>query len=187
MEIIGDDKRLRALYSEAQLVDEQVAPSFSATWQRAQSRVQQPRRAFNVAFASALALVIFAVAAFAIWSRYSQPRQSYSAYAAPAAATIATPVENRNSESSSTAINVSYRSVSRTPRVNRHSTQHQQLMIAENRRAEQAAKQIASWQSPTSSLLNSSSDDLFKSLPQLNENATELKSFLPNRNNDKDN
>ena len=32
----------------------------------------------------------------------------------------------------------------------------------------------------------SSSDDLFKSLPQLNENATELKSFLPNRENDKE-
>jgi len=64
------------------------------------------------------------------------------------------------------------------------------LMLAGNRkaeqRAEQEAKQLASWQSPTASLLSSSSDSLFKSLPQLNENSTQLKSFLPNRENEKE-
>jgi hypothetical protein len=58
--------------------------------------------------------------------------------------------------------------------------------IAANQQLTKEAKAIASWQSPTSDLLSSPSDGLFKSLPQLNENANELKSFLPNRENDKE-
>src|SRR5205823_4159886 len=100
MEIIGDDKRLRALYSETRFVDEQVVPSFSATWHRAQSRAKQPRRTFTFtfAFASALALVIFAVATFAIWLKYSQQPQTYSAFATVAAANLASPTYRDKSE-----------------------------------------------------------------------------------------
>jgi hypothetical protein len=45
---------------------------------------------------------------------------------------------------------------------------------------------IDSWESPTSGLLSSPTDGLFKSVPQLNENANEMKSFLPGRANDKE-
>ena len=53
--------------------------------------------------------------------------------------------------------------------------------IAASQQLTKEAKAIASWQSPTSDLMSGPSDGLFKSLPQLNENANELKSFLPNR------
>ena len=185
MEIIGDDKKLRALYSETRLVDEQVAPSFSAAWHRAQSRAKQPRRVLNLAFASVLALVIVAVATFAIWSKYSPRAETYSAFAIPTAANIVI-ASKSNPEAASPAIDVKYPSLSRKSRANKLAAQRQQLMVAENRKAEKAAKEIASWQSPTGSLLSSSSDSLFKSLPQLNENANEMKSFLPNRSNDKE-
>src|ERR1041385_219770 len=95
MEIIGDDKKLRALYSETRFVDEQVVPSFSATWHRAQSRAKQPRRPLAFAFASALALVIFAVATFAIWSKYAGQPQTYAAFATTAAANV-TVLPSRN-------------------------------------------------------------------------------------------
>jgi hypothetical protein len=183
MEIIGDYKKLRALYSETRFVDEQVAPSFSAAWHRAQSRAKQPRRVLNLAFASALALVIFAVATLAIWSKYSQRPQTYSAFATAAAANLA-PLPNKGSSAATllaVAVNHPVRS-----RANRLAAQRQQLLVAETRKAEKEAKEIASWQSPTGSLLSSSSDSLFKSLPQLNENANEMKSFLPNRSNDKE-
>ena len=183
MEIIGDDKKLRALYSETRLVDEQVTPSFSATWHSAESRAKQPRRTFTFAFASALALVIFAVATFVIWSKYSPPPQTYSAFATVAAANLALP-NNRSKETTQAALPVN-RLV--RLRANKLAAQRQQLLAAETRKAEKEAKEIASWQSPTASLLSSSSDDLFKSLPQLNQNANELKSFLPNRSNDKEN
>ena len=184
MEIIGDDKRLRALYSETRLVDEQVSPSFSATWHRAQSRAKQPRRTFTFAFASALALVIFAAATFAIWSKYSPRPQPYSAFATVAAANLQ-PLPNKSgTEATLPALLVNHPVRSRA---NKLAAQRQQLLAAETRKAEKEAKEIASWQSPTASLLSSSSDDLFKSLPQLNENANGMKSFLPNRSNDKEN
>ena len=184
MEIIGDDKKLRALYSETRLIDEQVSPSFSATWHRAQSRAKQPRRILTFAFASALALVIFAVATFAIWSKYSPQPQTYSAFATVAAANLA-PLPNKGSTEATLPtlpVNHPVRS-----RANKLAAQRQQLLVAETRKAEKEAKEIASWESPTASLLSSSSDNLFRSLPQLNQNANELKSFLPGRSNDKEN
>jgi hypothetical protein len=186
MEIIGDDKKLRALYSETRFVDEEVVPNFSATWYRAQSRAKQPRRTFNFAFASALALVIFAVATLAIWSKYSPQQETYSAFAIPTAAKIVI-ASKGNPEVPSPAIDVKYPSLSRKSRASKLAAQRQQLLVAENRKVQKEAKELASWQSPTASLLSSSSDDLFKSLPQLNQNANEMKSFLPNRSNDKEN
>jgi len=166
------------------LVDEQVSPSFSATWHRAQSRAKQPRRTFTFAFASALALVIFAAATFAIWSKYSPRPQTYSAFATVAAANLQ-PLPNKSgTEATLPALLVNHPVRSRA---NKLAAQRQQLLAAETRKAEKEAKEIASWQSPTASLLSSSSDDLFKSLPQLNKNANEMKSFLPNRPNDKEN
>ena len=185
MEIIGDDKKLRALYSETRLVDEQATLSFSATWHRAQSRAAQPRRAFNFAFASALALLIFAVATFAIWSRYSPEPRTYSAFATASAGDTAQMPNKENSEAAS--LPVKGVTAPTKSRPNRLAVQRQRLMTAENHRLEKEAKEIASWESPTASLLSSSSDDLFKSLPQLNESANEMKSFLPNRSNDKEN
>jgi len=55
------------------------------------------------------------------------------------------------------------------------------LLVAANRRATREAKTIASWQSPTATLLDSQSDELLKSLPQLNQTVDELKSFLPSQ------
>ena len=46
MEIIGDDKKLRALFSEAQRTDAAATPSFNSVWHRAQTRALKPRRAF---------------------------------------------------------------------------------------------------------------------------------------------
>ena len=186
MEIIGDDKKLRALYSETRLVDEQVVPSFSATWHRAQLRAKQPRRTLTFAFASALALVIFAAATFAIWSKYSPQPQTYSAFATVAAANLA-PLSNTGSTETQSVVTVNHVTAPVRSRANKLAMQRQQLLAAETRKAEKEAKEIASWQSPTASLLSSSSDDLFKSLPQLNKNANEMKSFLPNRPNDKEN
>jgi len=187
MEIIGDDKKLRALYSETRFVDEQVMPSFSAAWHRAQSRAKQPRSVFNLAFASALALVICAVATLAIWSKYSEHPQTYSAFATAAAGEIGTPPSKGNSVATQSNLTVKFRSAPTKSRSNKLAVQRQQLLVAENRKVQKEAKEIASWESPTASLLSSSSDDLFKSLPQLNENAKEMKSFLPNRSNDKEN
>jgi SLT domain-containing protein len=125
------------------------------------------------------------VSTFAIWSKYSGRAETYSAFATPVAADIAIATRG-NPETMGPAIDVKHPSPSRKLRANRLAAQRQQSLVAENRQVQKEAKEIASWQSPTASLLSSSSDDLFKSLPQLNENANEMKSFLPNRSNDKE-
>lgn len=186
MELIGDEKRIRALYSEVRFADRQAAPSFTATWHRAQSRVLWPRRAFNLSFVAATALLVFTLGALAIWSKYSQPTErSYSAFATvPARASLKSVAIQAGEPVIPTA-------TTKKPNINvpgrlKLVSQKQALTVAANRKAEKQAKQLATWQSPTASLLTSSSDELFKSLPQLNENANGMKSFLPNRSNDKE-
>src|SRR5439155_8713632 len=57
----------------------------------------------------------------------------------------------------------------------------QAVLVVANKRALRDAKAIESWQSPTATLLDSSSDEILKSLPQLNQSVNEFKSFLPNQ------
>lgn len=189
MEIIGDDKRIRALFSETRVADEQTMPSFTATWNRAQARALKPRRAFNLSFAVATALLVFVLAGLVLWSKYQSGATLHTAAGNVNAPLNVRPVVvNGGSEESKTVdqlVNHLQVKIRRTSLAQRNA-----LMLAANRKAqktaEEEAKQMASWQSPTASLLSSSSDSLYKSLPQLNENSTELKSFLPNRQNEKE-
>jgi len=66
-------------------------------------------------------------------------------------------------------------------RVAKSGTQRQELLVAANQKATRDAKAIESWQSPTATLLESPSDALLKSMPQLNQSGDELKSFLPTK------
>jgi len=186
MASIGEEQEIRALFSELKLADEQTAPGFTAVWHRAQARSLKPRRAFNLSFAVATGLLFCALATLAFWSTRSQP-------AAPASASA-----SMSAEASSFAprpIPYNFAGTAEPPqdsrpvvknRVPRLIAPRPAQEIAANQQLTKEAKAIASWQSPTSDLLSSPSDGLFKSLPQLNENANELKSFLPNRENDKE-
>ena len=188
METIGDDKKIRALFSEAKFADEQTAPSFTATWSRAQARALKPRRAFSLSFAVATALLVCALASLALWSKYQTGSMLNNASVDLHAVFNPNPPVNSRSQ---TVQPLDQSQKHLRVKVQRTLTaQRNALTLAANRKAEQnaeqEAKQLASWQSPTSSLLSSSSDSLFKSLPQLNENSTQLKSFLPNRENEKE-
>lgn len=189
MASIGDEKKIRALFSELKFADEQTAPNFNAVWHRAQSRSLKPRRAFNLSFAVATALLICALASLAVWSKYSQPAAPATAYANVSATSevfAQRPKESTNTAGTYQPVNDDPSPVKR--RVTK-STARRLLEIAAakaNRQLANEAKAIANWQSPTSDLLSSPSDGLFKSLPQLNENANELKSSLPNRENEKE-
>ena len=187
MEIIGDDKKIRALFSEAKLADEQAMPSFTSVWHHAQSRSLRPRRAFNLSFAAVTALLVCALISLAVWSQYSQPRATYSAFAdvsalnSLAASAVKTVDEVPTPLVQKGTVHKPTRS-----RVTRSTAQSNALIVASNGKAAKEASNIDTWQSPTSALLTSPTDGLFKSLPQLNENANELKSFLPGRANEKE-
>lgn len=190
MASIGDEKKTRALFSELKFADEHSAPSFTAVWHRAETRSLRPRRAFNLSFAVATVLLICALVSLAVWSKYSQPAAPATAYANVSAnsdvfATV--PKESTNTAATYLPVKDDPPPVKR--RVIKSTARRQVLEIAAttiNSQLANEAKAIANWQSPTSDLLSSPSDGLFKSLPQLNENANELKSFLPNRENEKE-
>jgi hypothetical protein len=186
MESVGDEKKIRALFSELKIADEQTAPGFTAVWHRAQARSMKPRRAFNLSFAVATALLVCGLASLAVWSMYSRPAAPVRAFAIVAANDFSAPQINDGSSMNGPTAPVKNDPQPGKSRRTKLAAQRQALMLANNRRAAKEAKTIESWQSPTASLLSSPSDDLFKSLPQLNENANELKSFLPNRANDKE-
>jgi hypothetical protein len=182
MELSGEEKKLQALFSELKAAEEQATPHFGATWNRAQLAPRR-LRAFNSAFVAGTSLLVFGVAAFAILSRY--PRTASAPQPAVA--------EARPSPAIAAAVEPSPAAVKDTPVPRRKSTviaarrsrtAHQRnAMIAANRKLQKNAKSIANWTSPTSTWLESPSDEMFSSLPELNQSATQLKSFLPNRAN----
>ena len=183
MELSGEEKKLRALFRELKAVDEQVAPHFGATWNRAQIAPRKTRM-FNPAFVAVTLLLVCGAAAFAVWSRYSRTTSSPQPVIAnarqnpgtiPAAETTPPPAPESPLPKPKNAVIVARR--------NKVANRQNSMLAAANRKLQRDAKSIASWTSPTSALLDSPSDEIFSSLPELNQSATQLKSFLPSRSN----
>ncbi|MFS8084044.1 MAG: hypothetical protein ACMG6H_00270 [Acidobacteriota bacterium] len=182
MELAGEQKRIQQLFSELRLADEQVVPRFAAVWNRAEARTVRPTRAFSLAFVAAMALLVCALVSLALWSKYSQrsaPQPAVIATGTASPAISPAPVV-KNLEANSPGLEGKPHRVNLKSRTLKLAAQRHTLMLAVNRKTAREAKEISSWQSPTSALLKSQNDELLKSLPQLNENADELKSFLPN-------
>jgi hypothetical protein len=182
MELSGEEKKLQALFSELKTADEETAPRFARVWNGA---TPGARRAFvfNPAFVAAAALLVCAVVSLAVWSRYRQQTE-------PAVVRVETPAapNTPNTIVSPTVKPVAASAITptkenTTPRSKRTTVRRNSIQLAANGKLTRDAKAITDWESPTSALLSSSSDALFSSLPQLNENASELKSFLPSRPN----
>jgi cytoskeletal protein RodZ len=191
MEIIGDDKKLRALYSEARTADKRATPSFTSVWHRAQARSSKPRRAFNLSFALVTALLVLTLGSLAVWSMYSsrgnQQREAANNPSTPAEfapGALKSPEKPNDKEEVRTIAKAPETPIAAPVRrsvkqVRKATTQPEAQTLAAN-------TTIETWQSPTAGLLSSPTDGLFKSMPQLNENANEMKSFLPGRANDKE-
>ena len=182
MELSGEEKKLQALFSELKAADEQIAPHFGATWNREQIAPRRSRM-FNPAFVAVITLLVFAVAAFAIWSRYARTATSPHP-------DIATAPQNPGTSAKAEAPPApAPETPLPKPKFAVSSPQHKAtsprnaVLAAANRKLQRDAKSIASWTSPTSALLESPSDEIFSSLPELNQSATQLKSFLPSRSN----
>lgn len=198
MEIIGDDKKLRALFSETQSIDAQATPSFTSVWHRARARSLKPRRAFNLSLAAVATLLVLALGSLAVWSMHaSRSNKRDEAVANKAMPGSVAPGEVKSPEKKidedvKTANNASQNPIALPvqktfkPRVRRSLAQTDRQMIASNGTTKVKETTIDNWQSPTAALLSSPTDELFKSLPQLNENANELRSSLPGKSNEKE-
>jgi hypothetical protein len=182
MELIGEENKIRALFSEGRLVDEQITPSFAAGWNRAQSKTLRPRRAFNLSFVAATVLLVCSLISLAWWASRSQPSDDNATVAnVPPVTTVGPKIVAPPRVPGVEGFRPSPARLSNRSRAVKLATRREASLVAANRKAASEAKAIASWQSPTATLLDSSSDELIKSLPQLNQSSDELKSFLPSR------
>jgi hypothetical protein len=164
MDSAGDKKRIRALFSELSLEDQSAAPRFDELWRRAQTTTPDSRlRPSLMLLVSALALV--ALCSFALWSRYRS--------AQPAQVVISpTPPMPHAPEQDKAAF-----------ATERKSPRQFQKKVARQRKIQRSVQDMAmlsKWQSPTVSFLQPPVSPVFESLPQLDQSARELKSFLPN-------
>jgi uncharacterized protein YfaS (alpha-2-macroglobulin family) len=180
MELVGEEKKIQALFSEVRFADEQIAPSFAGVWNRAQAKTLRPRsRAFNLSFVAATALLVCALVSLAWWSTRWQRNPEMIAIAPPAP--VVTPANIQVDKQTATSPLVRPATFKRKSPAIRLSTLREASLLAANRKAAQDAKAIASWKSPTATLLDSPSDGLLKSLPQMNQTVDEMKSFLPSQ------
>lgn len=184
MELVGEEKRIQALFSGSRLADEQTTPSFAGVWNRAQAKTSRTQRAFNLSFVAATALLVCALVSLAWWVSRSQRSQEAMVASAPSITNSAPqnvvpaavqPVNDAGGQP------VNNPRSSNNPRVVRSAARRQTVTVASSQKTLRDAKAIEDWQSPTATLLDSSSDALLKSVPQLNQSVDDLKSFLPNQ------
>lgn len=157
MELGGTEKRIQALFSELLLEDRTHVPRFEQLWTHVDRTSPVPlfRRSWAVAV-----IVIAAVSSFALWSRQSQTVLNIAPLDIPtrASAQVASVVEPARP------------------------LQPRKKRIVRPRRADSVLSEAAllsRWQSPTQNFMQSPSSVSFNSLPQLNQSAKDLESFLP--------
>lgn len=175
MDSTGDEKRIRALFSELSIQETQAAPHFDKLW--CEALITPPARRFNKALVvvAAEALLLAVALSFAAWSSYKSSTQQNAHTVTPRK--FPTPPRTYIRQSRQVATNHS-RTPSRSSR-RRSDARRQQQERALQRRA----AMLASWKSPTENFMTSPTASAFNSLPQLNESVKELQSFLPKESN----
>ncbi len=186
MELVGDEKKIQALFSELRLADQQAAPSFVGVWNRAQLRTPARSGWLNLRLVAAAFVVCAAVFALALWSNSRQQiaPSVRTAAVAPVAPPVTPPVTSGLTPPAAppTAPSDAERlRALRNQRAARFAARQRAELLAARRAEIRDATAISSWQSPTATLLSSQNDALLNSLPQFNESVKDLKSFLPNK------
>jgi hypothetical protein len=183
MELVGDEKKIQALFSELRLADEQAAPSFVGVWNRAQLRRRTRVSPLSFSFVAAAFVVFVAVVALALWSnsRPQAPQPNHTVAVTPAPVTPSVTPPATVGPTSRVISAAEQRQAARNLRAARFAARQRAELLAAQRAEIRDATAISTWQSPTATLLSSQNDALLNSLPQLNESVKELKSFLPNK------
>ena len=166
MELGGAEKRIQALFSELSLEDRTHVPGFEKLWTRAEV-ARPPAREFSSLIAVIAAIVVVATAmSLSLWSW---------------------------SRTSEVALNIAPQEIpdlalSRPPQVaivvepSKPLFQRQKTRVQKRRSEMSEVQLLSSWQSPTQSFMQAPTSVVFNSLPQLNQSARDLESFLPKNN-----
>ena len=162
MELGGTEKRIQALFSELSLEDRAHLPRFAQLWTRVEKTSPAPlfRRSWAV---TAAVVVIAAASSFALWSRQSQTVLNIAPLEIPAPA---------SPQVASVIVEPARPHQPRQKRIVRH--RQPDSVFTE-------AALLSRWQSPTQNFMQSPSSVSLNSLPQLNQSAKDLESFLPKK------
>lgn len=188
MDLIGEEKRIQALFHEIKAQDEQLAPPFPRTWNMVEGRFSYTRRQ-PVFLRAALTFPRFITAALVIsslgtvivirpWRLLRQPPRDASASlrnVAPAFEAGTKPTSEANTprqpklqkRKQSTAV------------VHRFTGKR---MLARTSFRKHKNIELSRWQSPTAGLLRFPGDDLLKNGPKVIQSAQDMRTFLANLN-----
>jgi hypothetical protein len=160
MDSAGEKKRIRALFCELSLEDQGSAPRFEELWHRAETTTPVSRLSPSLMLlVSAVALVVLFSIAF--WARYRSAQPPQVAVSPPQAA-----------EHDKVVV--------ATQRKSPQKFQKRVVRQKKIRRSVEDVTMLSKWQSPTSAFLQFPVNPVLTSLPQLDQSARELESFLPN-------
>jgi hypothetical protein len=159
MELAGTEKRIQALFSELSLEDRRRTPRFEYLWTRAEAT--RPARVSGRLLAVTAAVIVLVVAcSFVIWSRsITQSALNIAPLEIPTTALPQLAAAN-------------------TPPRTQHTKRIVRLPHQTKNTAITDAALLSRWQSPTSTFMESPSSVRLNSLPELNQSAKDLESFL---------
>lgn len=171
MESVGDEKKIRALFSELSREDALNAPRFEKLWREASAMEHAPRFSRPLLIV-AVTLVVAVTVLFIAWSRGKSPAEqnAQNAAAPPVIAVRPEPAEPATPEPDN-----------RVVRRRTHLHPSRRRTPARRQQREQVLNQaeiLAHWKSPTEQFLTPPTHSAFSSLPQLNESVKDLESFL---------
>ena len=178
MEFIGDEKRIRAQFSDLAIRDQSFAPEFEKLWTRAESTNSEPRRrSFGMPFVVFASLGLFiAVTVVAVWLRGGSTPTASQAEATERSETASSPTDvgkDDKKQRIATSPVRSHRASKRLFFANRRVGRP--IVVKE---LNQKVVAISNWKSPTDVFLQSPVPPVFKSLPSLNQSVKELESYL---------
>jgi len=164
MALVGDEKRIQALFSDLKFQDQSIAPSFDRLWNSV-PHTKPKRLAFVHPMVVFATLALFgAICVVALSSKQTAKVDvSLASDAAPAVTPIEAAVEP--------AKKLSRRSHRTIVRRNVRHVEPEHVVI------EQAAV-LSSWQSPTGSLMETTNSSVVTSLPEFNQSVRDLQSYL---------
>lgn len=172
MELAGDEKKIQALFSELSLQDKTHAPRFEKLWLRAEESVCVP--ALLTVRSVTVAIGVLAAACLLAASWWYRPSQSQHAANIPPQTVPAMVVPGiREPQKLLHADSKSFQ----TERRRRVVRQRHTDCVAANEVAI-----LSNWRSPTSIFLQPPTASALSSLPQLDQSARDLETFLLKNN-----
>ena len=164
MELGGDEKRIQALFSELSFEDQSCVPQFGPLWAHASAKKDTGRIFRPVA----IFVSLLATCSLGVWTWYQSSTPNIVVELPP-------PV---TFEAPYTPSWETLQPIKLEPRRRKHVAHRREI----DRTIATEAALLSSWQSPTQGFMSSPTDLALSSIPQLDQSAKDLESFLSKNN-----